>query len=106
MTGLGPVCKVSGANTGIGKEIARGLAEHGYTVLLGARKRELGEAAAAEIADAGDVLFLELDVTSDASVESARATVHSLIGRLDVLVRSRCVRSFAASVPCAAEAEH
>ncbi|HEY8786153.1 MAG TPA: SDR family NAD(P)-dependent oxidoreductase, partial [Candidatus Limnocylindria bacterium] len=46
----GKVAVVTGATGGIGKEIARGLARAGMTVVIGARSIERGEAAAAEIA--------------------------------------------------------
>lgn len=79
---------VSGANKGIGKEIARGLAQKGYHVLVGARKKELGESAAAELAEHGEVSFLQLDVTDPESVIAAAAAVTSKFGHLDVLVNN------------------
>lgn len=80
------VALVSGANKGIGKEIARGLAKQGFTVLLGARKQELGEAAAAELAKDGQVHFQQLDVTDVQSVTAAAAAIKNKYGFLDVLV--------------------
>ena len=80
------IALVSGANKGIGKEIARGHAQKGYHVLVGARKKELGEAAAAELAEHGEVSFLQLDVTDPESVIAAAAAVTSKFGHLDVLV--------------------
>src|SRR4051794_10274865 len=82
------VALVTGANKGIGKEIARQLAERGLTVLLGARDEQRGRAAEAELAGAGDVRYLPLDVTDDASVRLAAATVEAEHGRLDVLVNN------------------
>lgn len=79
---------MSGANKGIGKEIARGLAQKGYHVLVGARKKELGESAAAELAEHGEVSFLQLDVTDPESVIAAAAAVTSKFGHLDVLVNN------------------
>ena len=86
------IALVSGANKGIGKEIAGGLAQKGYHVLVGARKKELGEAAAAELAEHGEVSFLQLDVTDPESVIAAAAAVTSKFGHLDVLVgpTARC----------------
>lgn len=81
---------VSGANKGIGKEIARGLAKAGFVVLIGARKSELGEAAAAELAKEGQVSFQQLDVTDVKSVIAAAAAVKQRYGHLDVLVRPVC----------------
>lgn len=45
----GRICLVTGANQGIGKETAIGLAERGATVVITARDRAKGEAALAEI---------------------------------------------------------
>lgn len=80
------VALVSGANKGIGKEIARSLALKGYHVLVGARRKELGEAAAVELAEHGQVSYLQLDVTDPESVTAAAAAVTSKFGHLDVLV--------------------
>lgn len=82
------VALVSGANKGIGKEIARGLAKQGFTVLLGARKQELGEAAAAELAKDGQVHFQQLNVTDVQSVTAAAAAIKKKYGCLDVLVNN------------------
>lgn len=71
---------VTGANSGIGKEVARQLTALGWTVLVGARDRERGEQAAAEVG--GRVLAL--DVTDAASVAEAVAQVEVL----DVLVNN------------------
>lgn len=80
------VALVSGANKGIGHEIAKQLAERGFTVLLGARDRARGEAAARSMA--GDVRALRLDVTSPESIAAAAARIRSELGRLDVLVNN------------------
>ena len=82
------VALVTGGNKGIGKEIVRGLAKQGFTVLLGARKPQLGEAAAAELASDGHVIFQQLDVTDAKSVSAAAAAVKVKHGHLDVLVRA------------------
>ena len=79
-----PVALVSGANKGIGLETVRRLVEAGYRVYLGACNPELGKRAAGEVG----AQFLELDVTSDASVEHAAAFVGQAEGRLDVLVNN------------------
>ena len=80
------VALVTGANKGIGKEIARGLAGHGYHVLLGARREQAGREAAQELADSGEVSFLSLDVLDSNSVIKAAEAVRERFGRLDVLV--------------------
>jgi NAD(P)-dependent dehydrogenase (short-subunit alcohol dehydrogenase family) len=79
---------ITGSNKGLGFETASRLAGLGWTVHLGARSRELGEAAAAELAAGGrDVRFVPLDVTSDQSVAEAVAALEPL-GALDVLVNN------------------
>jgi NAD(P)-dependent dehydrogenase (short-subunit alcohol dehydrogenase family) len=78
-----PVALVSGANRGIGREIANRLsAEHGFAVLAGAR-----DPAAAGRAEEG-VAFVELDVADQASVDRTSERVAADPGRLDVLVNN------------------
>ena len=80
---------VTGGNKGIGFEIARKLAAHGMTVLIGARDRQRGEAAADQLRQAGlDARCLLLDVTQEASIAAAVAQVERDFGRLDVLVNN------------------
>jgi NAD(P)-dependent dehydrogenase (short-subunit alcohol dehydrogenase family) len=75
---------VTGANKGIGKEIARQLAEAGVSVLLGSRDAERGKRAVEELAGHGDVRLLVLDVTDpDGVAEAARQ-----VERLDILVNN------------------
>lgn len=79
---------ITGANKGLGFETTRRLADLGWTVHLGARDPELGTKAAAELSAGGaDVRFVELDVTSDKSVEAAFEALEPL-GALDVLVNN------------------
>ena len=84
----GKVALVTGANKGIGKAVAKGLAQKGFTVFLGARDPEKGKAAAAELKAEGDVRFVQLEVTHLASVLSAKQFIESETGRLDVLVNN------------------
>lgn len=80
---------ITGANKGIGFEIARGLAKKGLTVLVGARSEERGEAAAARIREEGlDARFLHLDVTDEDVVAAAAKRVETEFGTLDVLVNN------------------
>jgi NAD(P)-dependent dehydrogenase (short-subunit alcohol dehydrogenase family) len=83
-----PVALVTGANKGIGKEIARGLLQRGFTVLLGARDPERGQSAATELAPDGDAVFLRVDVTDEWSIGVAAAMIEDRYGRLDVLVNN------------------
>ena len=80
---------VTGANKGIGLAIARGLAQAGMTVWLGARDRVRGKAAVQRLQAEGlDVRLLEIDVADDDSVRRAAEAVGSEIEALDVLVNN------------------
>jgi NAD(P)-dependent dehydrogenase (short-subunit alcohol dehydrogenase family) len=87
-----PVALVTGANRGIGREVARQLAERGYHVLLSARDGEKASAAAGEIGesarDGGSVGPVTLDVSDQASIAAAAAAIARDPGRLDVLVNN------------------
>jgi NAD(P)-dependent dehydrogenase (short-subunit alcohol dehydrogenase family) len=83
------VAVVTGANKGIGLEIARQLAREGMRVFIGARDEERGRAAAEKLRAEGlDAEALRLDVTDDASVAAAAARIARDPGRLDVLVNN------------------
>jgi len=88
MTTPEKVALVTGANRGIGKAIAQGLARDGFTVFLGARDASKGEQAAKDLKADGDVRFIALDVTDAASVNSAQQAIAEQTGRLDVLVNN------------------
>ncbi len=87
------VALITGANKGIGKAIAQGLAADAFIVYLGARDPERGKAAEAELAAQGDVRFVPLDVTDAASVQAALQRIESEAGRLDVLVNNAGISS-------------
>jgi len=76
------VALITGANTGIGKEIARQLAAEGLTVYVGSRDAGRGRAAVEEIG--GDARLLQLDVTDAASIAAAARE----IAVLDILVNN------------------
>jgi NAD(P)-dependent dehydrogenase (short-subunit alcohol dehydrogenase family) len=81
------VTLITGANKGIGYETARQLIEAGHTVYIGARSIERGEKAAAELG----ARFVQLDVTDDASVETAMGVIDERDGHLDVLVNNAAI---------------
>ncbi|HYW10699.1 MAG TPA: SDR family NAD(P)-dependent oxidoreductase [Longimicrobium sp.] len=83
------VALVTGANQGIGLQIAKELAAHGYTVLAGSRNPQNGEAAAREIG--GDAHAIQLDVTDPASITAAAERVRTGFGRLDLLVNNAAI---------------
>ena len=84
--GTKPVALVTGANTGIGFQVAKGLAEHGFTVLIGARDLAKGTAAAEEIG--AEAHAVQLDVTDGETIAAAAQHVRDEFGRLDVLVNN------------------
>lgn len=82
------VALVTGANRGIGRAIAAGLAERGYLVLLTARDLSAAERAAADLARHGTLMPLQLDVTEQASVDRAVGELADRYGRLDALINN------------------
>ena len=89
------VALVTGANRGIGREVARQLAELDYEVLLSARDGEKAGTAAAELADRTGraVRGLTLDVADPGSIRAAAERVRADPGRLDVLVNNAGIGS-------------
>ena len=81
-----PVALVTGANKGIGRQIAADLAGQGFTVLIGSRNLTRGETAAAEIGS--NAQAVQLDVTDQNSIDAAAAHIRQAFGRLDVLVNN------------------
>jgi NAD(P)-dependent dehydrogenase (short-subunit alcohol dehydrogenase family) len=79
---------VTGGNRGIGLEICRQLARRGCRVVLGARDRERGEAAARSLASDGDVVWRRVDVTDFASLPPLAAELERDFGGVDVLVNN------------------
>ena len=88
----GRVALVTGANRGIGLEVARQLAMRGFDTILGARDLQKGEAAAGALKGEGlKVVPVRLDVTDRRSIDAARLFVEERFGRLDVLVNNAAV---------------
>ena len=85
------VVLVTGANRGIGRELARQLALRGDTVVLTARDLAKAEQAAAALPGHGHLLAKRLDVTDPASVEQVAADLDRRYGRLDVLVNNAAI---------------
>jgi NAD(P)-dependent dehydrogenase (short-subunit alcohol dehydrogenase family) len=82
----GRVAIVTGANTGLGFETARMLAEHGAAVVLAVRNVEKGKRAAARMP--GNVTVQELDLSSLESVRSAAADLRTTHPRIDLLINN------------------
>lgn len=83
------IALITGANKGIGYEVARLLGEQGATVLVGARDTERGGAAERSLRDAGiDAHHVHIDVINDQLVAQAAERIESEYGRLDILVNN------------------
>jgi NAD(P)-dependent dehydrogenase (short-subunit alcohol dehydrogenase family) len=83
------IALITGANKGIGFEIARQLSEQGNFVLIGARDEARGKEAAAELAALGQAVApLPIDVTDPASIARAAQDIEEQHGRLDILVNN------------------
>jgi NAD(P)-dependent dehydrogenase (short-subunit alcohol dehydrogenase family) len=83
------IALVTGANKGIGYEIAAGLGALGWSVGVGARDDGRRAAAVEKLRAGGvDAFGVPLDVTDDASVAAAAGLIEDRAGRLDVLVNN------------------
>jgi NAD(P)-dependent dehydrogenase (short-subunit alcohol dehydrogenase family) len=86
----GKTCLVTGATSGIGKEIALGFAGMGAAVVIAGRSKERCEAALQEIRSkaGGDVSYLVADLSSQASVRQLAKDYAAAHSRLDILVNN------------------
>ncbi|MEU7899556.1 SDR family oxidoreductase [Nonomuraea sp. NPDC049152] len=75
---------ITGANKGIGFEIAKQLGERGITAIVGARDEELGRAAAERLGQP----YVRVDVTDPAGVQTAAKWIEQEYGALDILVNN------------------
>jgi len=83
------IALVTGANQGVGLQVAKELVAHGLTVLVGSRNHERGEAAAGQIGTGA--IALQLDVTDPVSIAAAAARIRKEFGRLDLLVQNAAI---------------
>jgi NAD(P)-dependent dehydrogenase (short-subunit alcohol dehydrogenase family) len=83
------IALVTGANQGVGRQVAKELVANGLTVLLGSRNFERGEAAATEIGSSA--IPLQLDVTDRVSIATAAERIRKQFGRLDLLVNNAAI---------------
>jgi NAD(P)-dependent dehydrogenase (short-subunit alcohol dehydrogenase family) len=89
MTSAKKIAVITGANKGLGFEMARHLAQAGVRVLLAARDPQKGEAAAAKLrGERLDVESLKLDVTDEQDRATAAAFLEQKFGRLDILINN------------------
>jgi NAD(P)-dependent dehydrogenase (short-subunit alcohol dehydrogenase family) len=91
---------VTGANKGIGLEIARALSKHdGFKCILAARSEERGSRAAQELsADGANVEFRQLDLDNDDSIDQFIEGISTDYGKVDVLVNNAAI-AFKAADP-------
>jgi NAD(P)-dependent dehydrogenase (short-subunit alcohol dehydrogenase family) len=80
------IALVTGGNRGIGYAIAQGLIAKEYQVIITARSLEKAQQAAEKLQ--GNVIPVELDISSDRSIEQAVATIKQKSDRLDVLINN------------------
>lgn len=83
------VALVTGANTGVGFQVAKALADNGYIVYVGARDLQKGEAAASEIGT--NTKAIHLDITDTASINEAVAKIRYEFGHLTLLVNNAAI---------------
>ncbi len=84
-----PVALITGANQGIGLQVAKDLVARNFTVLVGSRDFKRGEAAAREVGL--NAIALQLDVTDEASISAAAERIRKECGRLDVLINNAAI---------------
>ena len=86
------IALISGANKGIGYEVAKQLGTRGYSILLGSRKLAAGQAAVRSLQQLGvRATLIELDVSSRASIATAIPNIQSHVQKLDLLVNNAAI---------------
>jgi NAD(P)-dependent dehydrogenase (short-subunit alcohol dehydrogenase family) len=80
------IALVTGANQGVGSQVAKELVANGVTVFLGVRNLKHGEVAASEIGPGA--IPLQIDVTDGESIAAAAERIGAEKGRLDLLVNN------------------
>ena len=80
------IALVTGANQGVGLQVAKELVANGLTVLVGSRNLERGEAASKEIGPGA--IAIQIDVTDQISISAAAERIGTEFGRLDLLVNN------------------
>ncbi len=83
------IALITGANKGIGFEVARQLGKQGVHVLIGARDEGRGKAAVEQLTSQNILAtYISLDVTDGASIKKAAAQISKEFGKLDILVNN------------------
>ena len=100
------IALVTGANKGIGFEIARQLGQEGHHILVGARDRGRGQTAVAELGSKGFAArFVQIDLTKLDAIAGAAADIEAHEGRLDILINNAGITSSGDGSPGAASLE-
>lgn len=100
------IALVTGANKGIGLEIARQLGAAGVSILVGARDPERGNATVEALAAEGlEAQFVLIDLVDGSSITAAAATIDAAYGRLDILVNNAGITDPGDGVPSIATSE-
>lgn len=100
------IALVTGANKGIGLEVARQLAQAGVFVLIGARDAERARVAVADLASTGlTAQSIALDLNDAGSIAAAAKTIGSEYGRLDILVNNAGIMDAQDGPPTSSSAE-
>ncbi len=94
------VALITGANKGIGFEVARQIAKAGWTVLAGARNEALGKTAVAKLQAEGlDVQFVHVDLDAYETATTAAETIRTQFGRLDLLINNAAIAGVGDALP-------
>ena len=87
------VAVITGAASGIGKEIARTFAREGAKIVVADRNQQGAAAVAAELGGSARAIGVAMDVTSEAQVKAGMAEAVTAFGRIDVLVSNAGIQS-------------
>ena len=94
------VALITGANKGIGFEVARQIAKAGWTVLAGARNEDLGKQAATKLQSEGlDVHFIHIDLDDPQTAITAAESIRIRFGKLDLLINNAAIAGTADGPP-------
>jgi NAD(P)-dependent dehydrogenase (short-subunit alcohol dehydrogenase family) len=100
------IALVTGANKGIGFELARDLGREGNRILIGARDRDRGQTAVANLRSEGFAArYVRIDLTDLATISSAATDIEAQEGRLDILINNAGITSSGDGSPGAATLE-
>ena len=100
------VALITGANKGIGFEVARQIGRAGWTVLAGARNEKLGKQAAQKLQGEGlDVHYIAIDLNARESGAAAADVIRNTFGKLDLLINNAAISGLGDGPPSKVNAE-